>query len=65
MTRFDRVKEILDAYWASAVILPWRESDVFMLDNMLTAHARNPFVGSRKIVVAMAQMAESKSFAAT
>jgi hypothetical protein len=27
-----------------------------MLDNMLTAHGRNPYVGSRKIVVAMGEM---------
>jgi hypothetical protein len=26
-----------------------------MLDNMLTAHARSPFSGSRKVVVAMAE----------
>jgi hypothetical protein len=26
-----------------------------MLDNMLTAHARDPFEGPRKVVVAMAQ----------
>jgi hypothetical protein len=27
-----------------------------MLDNMLVAHARDPFVGPRKIVVAMGDM---------
>jgi hypothetical protein len=27
-----------------------------MLDNMLVAHSRNPFVGPRKIVVAMGEM---------
>jgi hypothetical protein len=30
------------------------------LDNMLTVHARDPFVGERKIVVAMGQMISSK-----
>ncbi len=27
-----------------------------MLDNMLTAHSRNPYVGSRKIVVALGEL---------
>lgn len=31
-----------------------------MLDNMLTAHGRNPYVGSRKIVVAMGEMMTQK-----
>jgi alpha-ketoglutarate-dependent taurine dioxygenase len=34
---------------------PWREGDVLMLDNMLAAHARAPFVGPRRVVVAMAE----------
>jgi len=29
------------------------ESDVVMLDNMLAAHARDPFEGTRKMAVAM------------
>jgi alpha-ketoglutarate-dependent taurine dioxygenase len=33
----------------------WFSGDVLMLDNMLTAHARNPFEGPRKVVVAMAE----------
>jgi hypothetical protein len=27
---------------------------VLLIDNLLTAHARNPYAGSRKVVVAMA-----------
>lgn len=34
---------------------PWREGDVLMLDNMLAAHARAPFEGPRRVVVAMAE----------
>jgi hypothetical protein len=30
-----------------------------MLDNMLTAHGRKPFVGKRKVVVGMAQPKET------
>jgi amino acid adenylation domain-containing protein len=31
----------------------WNEGDIILLDNMLTAHARLPFKGERKIVVAI------------
>jgi len=33
----------------------WQEGDVMMLDNMLAAHARAPFEGPRKVIVAMAE----------
>lgn len=36
-------------------VFPWQAGDVLMLDNMLAAHARNPFSGPRKVVVAMAE----------
>jgi alpha-ketoglutarate-dependent taurine dioxygenase len=42
------------AYMQEMVELPWQEGDVLLIDNMLTAHARNPFTGPRKVVVAMA-----------
>ena len=51
--------EVLDEVRAihteETVIFPWQEGDVMMLDNMLTAHARMPFEGKRKVVVAMAE----------
>jgi alpha-ketoglutarate-dependent taurine dioxygenase len=37
------------------VIFPWQAGDVLMLDNMLVAHARTPFKGPRKVVVAMSE----------
>ncbi len=37
------------------VVFPWCTGDVLMLDNMLSAHARDPFEGPRKVVVAMAE----------
>ena len=39
----------------ATVSFPWCSGDVLMLDNMLTAHARTPFSGPRKVIVAMAQ----------
>ena len=46
------VREVLEAHKIS---FPWQAGDVLMLDNMLTAHARAPFKGPRKVVVAMAE----------
>ena len=50
------IEEIQAIYDEAAVSLPWQEGDIIMLDNMLTAHSRNPFTGPRKIVVAMGEM---------
>jgi len=45
-----------DAYEACAVRFAWRKGDVVMLDNMLAAHARDPYEEPRLIVVAMGEM---------
>jgi len=50
------VEEIGLLYERTAVRFPWQEGDLIMLDNMVVAHARDPFVGPRKIVVAMGDM---------
>ena len=49
---FDEIRSVLAQ---QTVIFPWQAGDVLMLDNMLTAHARTPYKGSRKVVVAMAE----------
>ena len=43
-----------DIYHKETVLFPWREGDVLIIDNMLTAHGRRPFSGPRKILVGMA-----------
>lgn len=48
----DEVRAVLDAETVSFL---WEKGDVTMLDNMLIAHARSPFKGPRKVVVAMAE----------
>lgn len=50
------MKEILDVYASQEVSFPWQAGDVVMLDNLLTAHGRNPFSGERKMLVAMGAM---------
>ncbi|MDF0552705.1 TauD/TfdA family dioxygenase [Kamptonema sp. UHCC 0994] len=47
--------EIRELYQQEAVIFPWQDGDVLMLDNMLAAHGRMPFSGLRKVVVGMAE----------
>lgn len=49
---FDEIRRVLAE---QTVIFPWEAGDVLMLDNMLAAHARTPFIGKRRVVVAMAE----------
>jgi alpha-ketoglutarate-dependent taurine dioxygenase len=46
---------IREAYQRETITFPWQEGDVLMLENMLAAHGRTPYVGSRKVVVGMAE----------
>lgn len=47
---------IRDAYRQETICFPWQKGDILMLDNMLVAHGRAPFVGPRKVVVGMADL---------
>ena len=46
---------IREAYQSETVDFPWNNGDLLLLDNMLASHGRNPFEGSRKVVVTMTQ----------
>lgn len=50
------MQSILEVYQQLEVCFPWEKGDVLMLDNMLTAHARNPYVEPRKLLVTMGEM---------
>jgi alpha-ketoglutarate-dependent taurine dioxygenase len=47
--------EIVRVCDEQAIVFPWQQGDVLLLDNMLTAHGRKPFVGKRKVVVGIAE----------
>ncbi len=50
------VEEIGQAYKQAEMVLPWKHEDVRLLDNMLMAHARRPYQGDRRILVAMGNL---------
>ncbi|MEH2405962.1 amino acid adenylation domain-containing protein [Nostoc sp.] len=54
------ISEINEVYQQSKTSFPWQKGDILMLDNMLVAHGRYPYVGQRKIVVAMGEMIQSQ-----
>ncbi len=56
----EHVGEVLER---RAVRSEWQEGDIALLDNMLTAHARDTFEGPRRIVVAMGQMFSKSNLA--
>lgn len=56
----DALEHIREIYQREAVLFPWQKSDILLLDNMLVAHGRSPFAGTRKVLVAMAEPVSNK-----
>jgi alpha-ketoglutarate-dependent taurine dioxygenase len=48
--------EIREVYRQASIVFPWQKGDLLMLDNFLASHGRRPFVGPRRILVAMAEL---------
>jgi amino acid adenylation domain-containing protein len=49
------IEQIYEAYRQEQLAFAWQTGDILMLDNMLCAHGREPFVAPREIAVAMAE----------
>jgi hypothetical protein len=49
----DVVKLIQDAYESHTLREPWQAGDLLLVDNIRTAHGRDPFQGPREVMVAM------------
>lgn len=49
----DVIEQIRAAYADESIRFDWQTGDVLLIDNLLMAHAREPFTGSRKIIVGM------------
>lgn len=47
------LRHIRETMFKQAVVNPWHEGDVVVIDNVLTCHGRMPFSGQRKILLAM------------
>lgn len=53
------IEDIKQAYDRALVALPMEKGDIMVVDNMLVAHGRSPFAGSRKLLVAMTEPFEN------
>lgn len=52
------ISQIVDAYENNMTAFKWKEGDLLYLDNTKTAHGRNPYLGSRSILVSLAEEGE-------
>jgi alpha-ketoglutarate-dependent taurine dioxygenase len=50
------LEHIREAYAAEMTVFNWQRGDILILDNFNTVHGREPFSGSRRILVAMTDL---------
>ena len=50
----EALARVREAFKAESMTFPWKVNDLLLIDNMLVSHSRNPYKGTRKILVSMA-----------
>ena len=50
--------ELRALYDSEKIIFAWERNDVLLIDNMLVAHGREPFVGPRRVITGLADLCE-------
>jgi len=61
----DVVHLINNAYEANTVSEPWQVGDLMLVDNIRTAHSREPYEGPREVLVAMGEPVQLRDCAPT
>jgi alpha-ketoglutarate-dependent taurine dioxygenase len=56
----DVISHLQDVYRKAMVEFTWQQGDLLMIDNLSTAHARNAFSGTRRILVGMTGTGKSE-----
>jgi alpha-ketoglutarate-dependent taurine dioxygenase len=51
----EHVMHIRECGFANAINVQWKAGDLMLIDNVLVAHGRRPFVGDRRVLVAMSE----------
>jgi alpha-ketoglutarate-dependent taurine dioxygenase len=59
------VQRIGDLFEELCVEFPWQKGDLIAVDNMIISHARRPFSGERKLLVAMGRMMGAETASAS
>jgi hypothetical protein len=57
------IERIGELYEELCVEFPWQTGDLIAVDNMIVSHARRPFSGPRKLLVAMGEMVQASDLA--
>ena len=51
----DVLEHLREIYRTETIVFPWQEHDILILDNLMSAHGRNPYIGARRVLVGMAE----------